>query len=413
MAGNLKKFVNPRFIKTIDLSLMKALLARHEGKFTDFSVDLLDQEEDAARAALYDLLTGSEDSYPDGLRADLHRIAELGDRRGLEVIQTQADRQGIDLFPDMKTGDEDAPNKAHDPKHIAVRVFLEHPDLFDAAADHMAMLAADRLHEYAGRELGVTIDLTQEKVEAFRKAVAELFRDAFLGDYWRVGDYADGDEINLVVSHGSMVSTMPVVEGEQERVISVRQIAHAVLRYSENTGMLRLARIRKAHQPEIAELFATIILERPGFFDGDDAQDLYTLRPVELAGPEFKFDYAYDPMIDRVLIIEAAADLMVPGKKGYPRVARTLRSRDLGGEALRHFGGTPVSFAGSWRLGEIVFRILFKGDGKRQPQVTVRLRPPGVVQFRRTQHEARVMTLIERNGLTNDRDDFAVIDAAE
>jgi hypothetical protein len=45
--------------------------------------------------------------------------------------------------------------------------------------------------------------------------------------------------------------------------------------------------------------------------------------------------------------------------------------------------------------------------------VTVKLRPPGVVQFRRTQHEARVMTLIERNGLTNDRDDFAVIDAAE
>jgi len=313
----------------------------------------------------------------------------------------------------MKTGDEDAPNKAHDPKHIAVRVFLEHPDLFDAAADHMAMLAADRLHEYAGLERGVTIDLTKEKVEMFGAAVAELFRDAFLGDYCRVGDYADGDEINLVVSHGSMVSTMPVVEGLQERVISVRQIAHAVLRYSENTGMLRLARIRKAHQPEIAELFAAIILERPGFFDGDDAQDLYTLRPVELAGPDFVFDHAYDPMIDRVLIIEAAADLMVPGKKGYPRVARTLRSRDLGGEALRHFGGTPVSFAGSWRLGEIVFRILFEGDGKRQPQVTVKLRPPGVVQFRRTQHEARVMTLIERNGMTNDRDDFEVVDAAE
>ncbi|KMK65967.1 hypothetical protein [Puniceibacterium sp. IMCC21224] len=164
MAGNLKKFVNPRFIKTIDLILMKALLVRHEGNFTSFSVDLLDQEEDIARGALHELLTGAEDSYPEGLRADLHRIAELGDRRGLEVIQTQADRQGINLFPDMKTGDEDAPNKAHDPKHIAVRVFLEHPDLFDASADHMAMLAADRLHEYAGRERGATIDLTEEKV---------------------------------------------------------------------------------------------------------------------------------------------------------------------------------------------------------------------------------------------------------
>ncbi len=134
MAGNLKKFVNPRFIKTIDLALMKPLLARHEGKYKGFSVDLLDQEEDGAREALEKLLTGAEDSYPEGLRGDLHRIAELGDARGLEIIQAQAARQGVDLFPDMKTGDEDAPNKAHDPKHIAVRVFLEHPDLFDAAA---------------------------------------------------------------------------------------------------------------------------------------------------------------------------------------------------------------------------------------------------------------------------------------
>ena len=111
--------------------------------------------------------------------------------------------------------------------------------------------------------------------------------------------------------------------------------------------------------------------------------------------------------------VNAAADLMAPGKKGYPRVVRTLRSRDLSGDALQHFGSTPVSFAGAWRLGELVFRILFKGDGKRQPQVTVKLRPPGVVQFRRTQHEARVMKLIERNGLMNDRDDFEVVDAAE
>ena len=137
------------------------------------------------------------------------------------------------------------------------------------------------------------------------------------------------------------------------------------------------------------------------------------MRPVELAGPGFTFDAAYDPLIDKVLIIEAAADLMAPGQKGYPRVVRTLRSRDLGGDALQHFGSTPVSFGGAWRLGELVFRILFKSDGKRQPQVTVKLRPPGVVQFRRTQHEARVMKLIERNGLMNDRDDSEVVDAAE
>lgn len=161
------------------------------------------------------------------------------------------------------------------------------------------------------------------------------------------------------------------------------------------------------------ELFASIILERPGFFDGEEARDLYSLQMVEEAGVDWAFDARYDPQIDRVDIIEAAADLMVTGPKGGLRVARTLRSRDVSGDALRHFAGTPVAFGRSWRLSELVFRVVFKSDGKRQPQVTVKLRAPGVLQFRRTQHEARVMTLIQRNGLMYDRTDIAVVDAAE
>ena len=93
-----EKVREPRFIKTIDLILMKALLARHEGKLTEFTLDLVDKEEDVARGARHNLLTGAEDSYPEGLRADLHRIAELGDRRGLEVIQTQARPSGHRSF---------------------------------------------------------------------------------------------------------------------------------------------------------------------------------------------------------------------------------------------------------------------------------------------------------------------------
>lgn len=413
MAANLKKFVNPRFITTIDLSFMQRLLARHEKEFIDFPVRLLEQDEDDARTALDEFLSGPEEAYPEGLRADLHRIAELGDSRGLEVIQTQAVRHEIDLFPDMQTGDEEAPNRAHDPKHIAVRVFLEHPELFDAAADHVAMMGADRLYEFAGQERGVAVDLTDEKVDVFRARVAALFRNAFHGDYCRVGDYIDGDEINLIIGHGSTVSTMPVVEGRNERVISVREIKHVVIRYSETTGMLGLARIRKAHRAEIAELFAAVILERPGFFEGDDAQDLYTLERVEREGSGFTFDHAYDPMIDRVEIIEAAVDLMVPGRGGYPRVERSLRSRRIQGDALHHLLTTDVNLAREWRLGELVFRIYFSGAGRRPPQVTVKIRPPGVVQFRRTQHEARVLALIERNGLMRDRDDFLVLDAAE
>ena len=78
MAGNLKKFVNPRFIKTINLPTIKRLMVRHDYDYTGFSPDLLDQDESAARNALHTLLTGNEDAYPEGLREDLHRIAALG-----------------------------------------------------------------------------------------------------------------------------------------------------------------------------------------------------------------------------------------------------------------------------------------------------------------------------------------------
>lgn len=414
MAGNLKKFVNPRFIKTIDLEYMRRLLARHEAQFTGFSLDVFEQDEVEIRDAIADLLAGSETRYPEGLRSDLHRIAELGNAKGLDIIQTQADRQGINLFPDAKTGDDGAPDKRHDPKHLALRVFLEHPDLFDVAADYLAMMTADRLYEFAGRKRGIPIDLTPEKVEEFRTRVAELFKEAFLGDFCRVGDYADGDETNFVISHGTLVSTMPIVEGQQEKVISLRGVTQAILRYSENTGILRLARIKAGHQNEIAEAFADILLGEPGMFDSDDAQDLYSLEVVEKAGAGFAIDHQYDPAIDKVLIVEAAADLMVPGKDGCRKVARTLRSRDLTGKALEHFRETPVGFGGSWVLGEMVLRIYFKGEGTRQPKITVKIRPPGVLQFRRTRHEARVMELIERNGMTLDRDDYdVVIEAAE
>ncbi len=413
MAGNLKKFVNPRFIKTIDLEYMRRLLGRHEGQYTGFTLDVFDQDEAETREAIAGLLAGSEAKYPEGLRSDLHRIAELGNAKGLDIIQAQADRQGINLFPDAKTGDDGAPDKKHDPKHLALRVFLEHPDLFDVAADYLAMMTADRLSEFAGRKRGVPVDLTAGKLEAFRLRVAELFRESFLGDFCRIGDYVDGDETNFVISHGTLVSTMPVVEGQQEKVISLRGVTQAVLRYSENTGILRLARIKAGHQKDIAEAFADIVLTEPGMFASDDAQELYSLEVVEKAGAGFAMDHQYDSAIEKVLIIEAAADLMVPGKDGYRKVARTLRSRDLTGKALVHFRETPVGFGGSWVLGEMVLRVFFKGEGTRKPQVTVKIRPPSVVQFRRTQHEARVMELIERNGMTLERDDYDVIEAAE
>lgn len=414
MASNLRKFVNERFLKTIDLGLMKEFLGRHSDQLTDFDLSILDGEDEPARKALHDLLSGSEDRYPEGVREELHLIADLGTARGLEVILRFATSMKIDLFPEVDREDKNGPNEAHEPKHLALRVFLEHRDLFNVASDQMVLMSRDRLYPYRSKEAGVVVDVTPTKVEEFRQCLLTLFKEAFLGDYCRVGSYVDGDEINFVISHGTTVSTMPVAEGQEQRVIAFRAIQQAVLRYSEATGILGIGRVIKQHRPAVAEIFANTILGKPGLFANEDAQELYSLSRVEKAGTTFAFSHAYDEAIERVRIIEAAADLMVPGKKaGQMFVARSLRSRDLSGAALRHFATTPVRFDQGWRLSELMFRVFFRSEKKPQPQVTVRLRPPAVLEFRRSRYEGHIMDLIQRNGLFNERSAVETADAAE
>ena len=113
-------------------------------------------------------------------------------------------------------------------------------------------------------------------------------------------------------------------------------------------------------------------------------------------------------------IVKAAADLFDwdEDEKKW-RYMRTLESKDASGAALRHFRGSEVRFGRGWRLGEITFRVFFKTDAKRPAQVTVRLKPPGMLAFRRTRFEKAIHALVVRNGLEKDRDADLVVGAAE
>ncbi|MBW7946833.1 MAG: hypothetical protein H3C60_10440, partial [Sphingomonadaceae bacterium] len=200
---------------------------------------------------------------------------------------------------------------------------------------------------------------------------------------------------------------------EGEAIITLRAVRYAVLRYSASDSLLRIAGVPKAQQTQVASLFAWHILARPRFFDGPHARDLYTLAPIAEEGPDFAFDHAFDERILEVRIVAAAADLLTRDEEGRWRLQRSWTSRDAAGGALRHFHRSEVRFNRGWRLGEITFRILLRGEGKRPAQVTVRLKPPGTLAFRRTRHEKTILELIARNGLMTDRDAGLVLDAAE
>lgn len=164
----------------------------------------------------------------------------------------------------------------------------------------------------------------------------------------------------------------------------------------------------------MADLFATHILGRPGFFAGRDACDLYTLDPIIEAGPDFAFDHAFDDRIRDVRIVAAVADFFERDEdtQTWSHV-RSWQSKDASGAALRHFRGSEVRFGRGWRLGEITFRVFFDTGARRPSQVTVRMKPPGTLAFRRNRFEKAIHALVARNGLETDRDAGMVVEAAE
>jgi hypothetical protein len=415
MAKDLKKFVNHRFMRTVDLGLLRRLFERHAHALRGLDLVLFGAEDraDAARQAVQEFFAGPEDNYPEGLVGDLHRIAELGNAAGLDIILQQAARLGVQLRGESH-GDEQVAQE--DPKHIALRVFLDHREVFDAASDMMALMTRTSFAEFAGEEEGVEASLEKSRVAGFEKVVAAMFEREMRSDYCRVGRYDDADELNLVIEHGSPVATQEVLQGDKKQVICIRAVEHAILSYTATTGRLKISGVAKARGAELAELFADKILRKPGFFAGEDAQNLYTLKPIQRAGFGFTFNHAFDPGIQKVQITEVQVDrLETDQRTGETRTFYSYVARDGRDNALARLGELMqgARFGADWRLNHIVIRVHFATGSVRTKKVTVKLKPPAHAMFKRQQFEARIMMLLKRNGLLCERDAGPAAIAAE
>lgn len=403
MPKNIKKFVNPKFTRTISIEPMRQLLERHRDSLMGLDPSILDGELAAAREAIQSFFAGPEENYPPGLIADLHRIAELGTSDGLQLLLDVATRLGIVIAPER---DEDGGETCQDPKHVALRVFLDQPVVFETASDMLAMAARSSIAEYAGVAEGLEAELTDSTRAAFEVAAARIFEADHRGSYCRVGWYADADENNLVITHGAIVRTTPIVDGGAERVISYRATEHAVLRYAAVSGHLKIGGVPKARSAEVAELFAARMLNHPGFFAAQDAQKLYTLAPIERAGCGFSIKHAFDPGIRKVRIVEAQADrLRTDERSGDLRPAWSFLARDGRGNALMRLAEIMrgPSFETGWRLNHIVIRVELDAGAARPARVTVKIKPPASAIFKRHRFEDRILTLLRRNGLVHDR----------
>ena len=403
MPNNLRKFVSPKFTRTIDPDLMARLFERHRHRLGAFDLQALRGAANAARNALEAFFAGPDEHCPEGLVADLHRIAELGTAQGLRLLLAQAKRLGFVIAPEPHS---DTADRRLDSKHVALRVFLDHPKVFDAASDMLALTARSSLAEFAGLQEGIEADMSRGARAAFEAAAAKMFEADHCGRYCRVGWYDDADTINLVLIHGSIVRTAAILRGNEEHLLSYRAAENAVLSYSAVTGRIKIGGGTRLRRSALSELFADKMLVRSGFFAGPDAQNLYTLAPIERTGCGFAFQHGFDPAIRKVRIVEAQADrVSVDRFSGTERLAATFVARDDRGFALNQLADAMRSpdFGPDRRLRHIVLRVNIDTGSERPGQITAKITPPARASFNRHRFEERILTLLHRNGLLHDR----------
>lgn len=414
MASDLKKFVNARFIRTVDLGLLTRVFERHGLALTDISSATLFGDPDSTRlhTDLLAFLARSDEVCPDALVSDLHRIAELGTAEGLEILLQEAGRSQVRVVTCSGAEERD-----EDPKHVALRMFLDHPDVFNAASDMATYRSRTSLSEFVGEEEGVEAVVDETSMPAFEQAAGALFAADLRGNYCRVGTYEDGDEVVLIVTYGAYYSTHPVLtKDHREEIPSFRMLEQAVLAYDASRGLLKVGGVSQSRRVDMADLFATHFLKKPEFFAAEDAQNLYTLESIERAGFDFVFEHRYDPTIARVRITEIGVDaVQVDPSTGKQKVAYSLILRDKADRSLARLGphllGERLGLM--WKISHIGIKVHFRTEGARDRVVPVKIKPPRAAIFKRQAYEARIMTLLRKNGLLHDRNAASASVAAE
>jgi hypothetical protein len=391
-----QRFANPRFLRTVDTSLLHAFLSRYG--IPDEKLDLaqLATAPDVGRAAVSDyLLRTPKGEIPETLTHDLHRVDKLGIPLGQDALLEAARRRGITIV----SPDEVAKTSA---RCLALRAFIGHPDLFEEAEAGLAFIAPPSVAEFVATEEGIIADLSDDRLRHLQERAREIFQADLREEFCEVITYRDGGDDHILIRHGAQLTVTEVIEQGKKAIRSYREIASAVLAYSAEEGRLKVWGCAKAMRDKLARAYAEIVLDSPGLFSAATSRRICTLELVEGSGGSFVFRHAHERQIDKVLIYEAQVNRLVAGRRGGQKVALSLIARDPAGDALAalHASRTDIAYGvGGWQLAHLVIKVVLRSDKPRPPVIAVKIKAPEVVSFQRHRHEKLVMDLLRANGI--------------
>jgi hypothetical protein len=384
---DIKRFVDKKFLYTVDLQLLRRLLEPYQGQMP-LDLDALAANAEEARSRLFEWLTAADESYPSQMLEDLHRISELSTELGMGILRARAEALGIKLIPaeEMDEGEGMHLN----PRYVALRAFLDHRKVFDSAVDILTFFDNRSPGEFVGEEEGVPPRMTDAAQLAFEQQAAEFFNSRYQGHYCRTRWYPDEDGVNLLVIHGNIPVSTVTIEEDEERPRTFREVRQDTITYDQHTGRVKVTASGDEEKQHLCDIFAETILGRPSFFQQQGSRNLYTLARIVQEGPMFQLDGEWDPELVDARLTEIQVD---SGERG----GWMMRVRDPQDALLHLLDKCPELDLSKAHINYVKLRFVFS-SGTRKRKKTVKIKPPSVASFNRSSLEAKVLEHLRRNG---------------
>jgi hypothetical protein len=412
VARRVRKFVDRAFAKTVDLGLVRRLLAPYTEDI-GFSWDDLPPAEGARREAIFELFRTADGRFPAKLQFALFNISCLSTEAGAHLLQSHAESRGIEL---VARAEVEGPGDGRhlNPRYLALVAWLDHRPVFDRALDGVAFLWHSAKLELSGRREGAEpLQHDAAAVENFRRAVSEYFSSRYLGRYCDVRWYSEPGSARALVLHGSKASTKNVDAEGAEQSLTFREIVQDTLEYDVAGGTISIGSKVMPDARKLAGLFAEYLLGDAKFFEGKGAGNFYTLEPINECGAAFRLSALDDDEIAEVIVREIQVDEgehYVDGRKKQSPWAMTVRDN---GNALQRLADlAPDVDFGDLRISYVKLEFVFK-VADATSSVIVKVKPPNFVSFRDHSHESAILDLLERHGIRRLRPAHPAAAAAE
>jgi len=316
------------------------------GMNPDYVLFLLDQIEEPLRAVILE---------------DFRRVNDIC-HRDLGLPLTVAQCFHVPVPPDQK------------PQTIAIRLFLDHPKAFNLAwALYSHQASWGNISQHWLQQPAVRLD--NETITRFTKELETFFVGRNQGSECRVSFYDLGEQVVILVLHGSHIRTVTCWQGRELAVNCFRQACDDVLIYDKHRAVLSVKAFSRIERDHYIHCFASLVLGNIALAADPERDLIYTLEPLQ----EGNFTWSSSGPISAVERV--GAKIRMP-QQGSPVVT-------IEGDGIDIAGGEVMA---------VKLKFTVSEDGKRDT-VTFTIAPPCISNLVKKRHADVIASYLREKGI--------------